>query len=41
MKEIIDDMKEWADFVILDSAPVGILTDATVLAQFAEGAILL
>ena len=27
------------DYVILDSAPIGILTDAGILAQFADGAV--
>ena len=39
MKSIIESMKKWADFVILDSAPAGLLTDAVVLAQYADGAI--
>lgn len=39
MKEIIDLMKANADYVILDSAPVGLLTDAVMLAQYADGAI--
>ena len=39
MKRIIGKMEEWADYVILDSAPAGLLTDAVVLAQYADGAI--
>lgn len=39
MKGIIRKMEEWADYVILDSAPAGLLTDAVVLAQYADGAI--
>lgn len=39
MKEIIGVMEANADYVILDSAPVGLLTDAVVLAQYADGAI--
>ena len=39
MKHIIEKMEEWADYVILDSAPAGLLTDAVVLAQYADGAI--
>ncbi|MGN0405205.1 MAG: CpsD/CapB family tyrosine-protein kinase, partial [Bariatricus sp.] len=39
MKSIIKKMEEWADYVILDSAPAGLLTDAVVLAQYADGAI--
>lgn len=38
MKEAIDAIEEIADFVILDSAPVGLLTDASVLAEFADAA---
>lgn len=39
MQAIIKKMEEWADYVILDSAPVGLLTDAVVLAQYADAAI--
>lgn len=39
MKRIIERMEQWADYVILDSAPAGLLTDAVVLAQYADGAI--
>lgn len=39
MRKIIKDMEKWADYVILDTAPAGVLTDAVVLAQYAEGAI--
>ena len=38
MKEAIDAIEEIADFIILDSAPVGLLTDASVLAEFADAA---
>lgn len=39
MEKIIRGMEDKMDYVILDSAPVGLLTDAEVLAQFADGAI--
>ena len=39
MKLIIESMKQTADYVILDSAPAGILTDAVVLAQYADAAV--
>lgn len=39
LKSIIKKMEEWADFVILDSAPVGLLTDAAVLAENVDSAI--
>ena len=39
MKKIIEIAENWADYVILDSAPAGILTDAVVLAQYADAAI--
>ena len=39
MKKVVDSLKEHMDYVILDSAPVGLLTDASVLAQYAEGAV--
>ena len=39
MHRIIVRMEEWADYVILDSAPAGLLTDAVVLAQYADAAV--
>lgn len=40
MQNIIEAMENWADYVILDSAPAGLLTDAVVLAQYADSAII-
>lgn len=39
MESVIRKMEEWADYVILDSAPAGLLTDAVVLAKYADAAI--
>ena len=39
MQMIIESMGKHADFVILDSAPAGLLTDAVVLAQYADAAV--
>ena len=39
IQHIIRSLKNKMDYVILDSAPVGLLTDASVLAQNADGAI--
>ena len=39
MGALVDSVKKWADFVILDSAPTGLITDAVVLAQHADAAI--
>lgn len=39
IKKVIRILESKMDYVILDSAPVGLLTDAGVLAQFANGAI--
>lgn len=39
IQHLIDSLKKKMDYVILDSAPVGLLTDASVLAQNADGAI--
>lgn len=39
MRAVVQSLREYADYVILDSAPVGILTDASVLAQYADGAV--
>lgn len=38
MGRIIEKLEEISDFVILDSAPAGLLTDAVVLEQYADGA---
>ena len=40
MQIIIEAMENWADYVILDSAPAGLLTDAVVLAQYADAAVI-
>lgn len=39
MHKIILSLKNKMDYVILDSAPAGLLTDAVVLAQYADGAV--
>lgn len=39
MKKIIEALEEKMDYVILDSAPAGVLTDAGVLAEFADSTI--
>ena len=39
MKAVVRSLREHADYVILDCAPVGLLTDASVLAQYADGAV--
>ena len=39
MKRVIDAMKEQMDYVILDTAPAGLLTDAALLAPLADGVI--
>ena len=39
MRRLIAELENQTDFVILDSAPVGLLTDASVLADFTDGAI--
>ena len=39
MQRIIETAKKWGDYVILDSAPAGLLTDAVVLAQYADAAV--
>lgn len=39
MKKLLEELKELADYVILDTAPVGILTDTAVLAQAADAAL--
>ena len=39
MQIIIGALKKAADYIILDSAPIGILTDAGILAQYADCAV--
>lgn len=39
MQNVIEAVQEKVDYVILDSAPAGLLTDAGVLAQYADSAI--
>ncbi len=39
MREILEQLREEADYVILDSAPSGLLTDAVVLAKYADAGI--
>ncbi len=36
MKELIDQMKDYVDYIILDSSPAGLLTDCSVLAGLAD-----
>ena len=39
MKTVIDMLSENSDYVILDSAPAGVLTDAGILAQYADSVV--
>lgn len=39
MKTVIDILAENSDYVILDSAPAGVLTDAGILAQYADSVV--
>ena len=39
MYELLDLLRDFADYIILDTAPVGILTDTAVLAQTADSAL--
>ena len=39
MQKIINSARQWADYVILDGAPAGLITDSVVLAQYADAAI--
>ena len=39
MKRLIEKWEEQVDYVIIDSAPVGLLTDATVLGEFVDNTI--
>lgn len=39
VKELIDSLKEEYDYVFIDSPPIGIVTDAGILASFVDGVI--
>ena len=39
MRAVVRSLSEYADYVILDCAPVGLLTDASILAQYVDGAV--
>lgn len=39
MKLIIESLQDHVDYLILDSAPVGLLTDASLIAQYADGVV--
>lgn len=39
MQKVINNIKKSSDYVILDCAPAGLITDAVVLAQYAEAAV--
>lgn len=41
MQQLIDEMKEVFDYLIIDTAPLGMVVDAAVLAPLCDGAILL
>lgn len=39
MKAMIENLEDQVDYLILDSAPVGLLTDASLIAQYADGVV--
>lgn len=41
MRNFMEVIKEYYDYIFIDSPPVGIVTDASILAQYADGTILL
>ena len=41
MKNFIDVVKEYYDYVFIDAPPVGVVTDASIISQYADGVILL
>jgi len=41
MKNLVDEMRELFDYVIIDTAPLGMVVDAAVVAPICDGAILL
>ena len=40
MKELIDSLRDFYDYIFIDTPPIGILMDAGVLANYADGTIL-
>lgn len=40
MKEFVDRLKEYYDYIFIDSPPIGIITDAGVIANYADATIL-
>lgn len=40
MKNMIDSLDKYYDYIIFDTPPVSVVTDAAVLSQFVDGAIL-
>ena len=41
MKDMLDEMRELFDYIIVDSAPLGLVVDAAVMAPYCDGSILL
>lgn len=41
MKNFIDVVKEYYDYVFIDAPPIGVVTDASIISQYADGVILL
>lgn len=41
MKNFIEVFKEYNDYVFIDAPPVGVVTDASIISQYADGVILL
>lgn len=39
MKKLVLTLEQQVDYVILDAGPVGLLTDASILAQYVEGVV--
>lgn len=40
MKAFVDDLREYYDYIFIDSPPIGIITDAGTVASYADGTIL-
>ena len=41
MKDFMDVIKEYYDYIFIDSPPIGVVADANILTQYADGTILL
>ena len=39
MRKIVDELKEYYDYIFIDAPPIGIITDAGIISTFSDGCI--